>query len=101
MTDTKEERKRQEQLIDELLKDYKGPESFWGQSGLYAELKKKIIERTLNAEMDHHLGYTKHDPRVKTAAIPAMARAKRLLSLAKIRLNWPLRETVTAPLSRS
>ena len=57
------DRKTQEQLIDELLKDYSGPESFWGESGLYAQLKKKIIERTLNAEMDHHLGYTKHDPK--------------------------------------
>jgi putative transposase len=62
-----EQQKQQEQLIDELLKDYKGPESFWGQSGLYAELKKKIIERTLNAEMDHHLGYTKHDPKGKNS----------------------------------
>jgi transposase-like protein len=53
----------QEQLIDELLKDYKGPESFWGELGIFAQLKKKIIERTLDAEMDNHLGYTKHDPR--------------------------------------
>ncbi len=29
------DRKTQEQLIDELLKDYSGPESFWGESGLY------------------------------------------------------------------
>jgi putative transposase len=53
----------QEQLIDELLKDYKGPESFWGEFGLFAQLKKKIIERTLDAEMDNHLGYTKHNPK--------------------------------------
>jgi putative transposase len=53
----------QEQLIDELLKEYKGPESFWGEGGLFAELKKKIIERTLDAEMDDHLGYTRHDPK--------------------------------------
>jgi putative transposase len=53
----------QEQLIDELLKEYKGPESFWGETGIFAQLKKKIIERTLNAEMDNHLGYTKHDPK--------------------------------------
>lgn len=52
-----------EQLIDELLKDYKGPESFWGEFGLFAQLKKKIIERTLDAEMDNHLGYTKHNPK--------------------------------------
>lgn len=55
--------KTQEQLIDELLKEYKGPESFWGETGIFAQLKKKIIERTLDAEMDNHLGYTKHDPR--------------------------------------
>jgi putative transposase len=53
----------QEQLIDELLKDYKGPESFWGESGLFGQLKKKIIERSLDAEMDDHLGYTMHDPK--------------------------------------
>jgi transposase-like protein len=52
----------QEQLIDELIKDYQGPESFWGETGIFARLKKKIIERTLDVEMDHHLGYTKHDP---------------------------------------
>jgi transposase-like protein len=62
MADTKAERKRQEQLLDELLKDYTGPDSFWGETGLFSQLKKKIIERTLQAEMDHHLGYTKHDP---------------------------------------
>jgi putative transposase len=55
--------KTQEQLIDDLLKDYKGPETFWGETGLFAQLKKKIIERTLHAEMDTHLGYTKHDPK--------------------------------------
>jgi len=38
------DRKTQEQLIDKL-KDYKGPESFWGESGAFSPLKKKIIER--------------------------------------------------------
>jgi putative transposase len=51
----------QEQLIDELLRDYKGPESFGGESGLFGQLKKKIIERSLDAEMNHHLGYSRHD----------------------------------------
>jgi hypothetical protein len=52
-----DEQKRRDELIDELLKDYQGPESFWGQSGLFAQLKKRIIDRTLDAEMDNHLGY--------------------------------------------
>ena len=54
--------KDKQNLIDELLKDYEGPESFWGESGLFSQLKKQIIERTLDAEMDNHLGYSKHDP---------------------------------------
>ena len=49
--------KRKHELIDELLKDYDGPESFWGESGIFADLKKRIVERTLDAEMDDHLGY--------------------------------------------
>jgi len=31
--------KTQEQLIDELIKEYKGPESFWGKTGIFAQLK--------------------------------------------------------------
>jgi len=56
------EDKRKQELIDELLQDYDGPGSFWGESGLFAQLKKKIVERALDAEMDEHLGYRKHDP---------------------------------------
>ncbi len=54
---------QQQKLIDELLTDYDGPESFWGESGLFSQLKKQIIDRALDAEMDEHLGYSKHDPR--------------------------------------
>lgn len=57
-----QKQKQQHRLIDELLKDYDGPESFWGESGLFAQLKKQIVERALDAEMDDHLGYSKHDP---------------------------------------
>ena len=69
----------QEQLIDELLKDYKGPESFWGESGIFAQLKKKIIERTLDAEMDNHLGYTKHNPRGHNSGNSRNGRGKKTI----------------------
>jgi len=55
--------KRKQELIDELLTDYNGPELFWGESWLFAQLKKRIVERALDAEMDDHLGYRKHDPK--------------------------------------
>jgi len=32
-------------LIDELIKDYDGPDSFRGESGLFADLKKRIVNR--------------------------------------------------------
>jgi putative transposase len=69
--------KQKEQLIDELLKDYNGPESFWGESGLFAQLKKQIIERALDAEMDNHLGYTKHDPKGNNSGNSRNGRGKK------------------------
>lgn len=53
----------QDKLIDELLSDYDGPDSFWGKSGLFAQIKKRVVERALDAEMDEHLGYAKHNPK--------------------------------------
>ncbi len=50
------------QLLDELLKDYQKPEDILGESGLLMQFNKAIVERALNAELTHHLGYEKHDP---------------------------------------
>ena len=47
-------------LIDELLKDYKKPEDITGDNGLLKQLTKAILERALESEMTHELGYTKH-----------------------------------------
>ena len=69
--------KRKQELIDELLKDYDGPESFWGKSGLFAQLKKRIIERTLDVEMDNHLGYSKHDPKGNNSGNSRNGRGKK------------------------
>ena len=33
--------KRKQELIDELIKDYDGPDSFWGESGLFAPVQCK------------------------------------------------------------
>src|SRR5215510_9154011 len=50
------------ELIDNLLKDYKKPEDIIGEDGLLKQLTKAILERAMQAEMTEHLGYTKHDP---------------------------------------
>src|SRR3954452_10336321 len=48
--------------LDELLKEYKKPEDMLGPDGLLKQLTKALIERILEGEMTHHLGYEKHDP---------------------------------------
>jgi putative transposase len=50
------------ELIDKLLGDYKRPEDLIGEKGLLKELTRALVERALNAELTHHLGYEKHDP---------------------------------------
>jgi putative transposase len=50
------------ELVDELLKGYQKPEDIVGENGLLKRLTKAVLERALNAELTHHLGYEKHDP---------------------------------------
>jgi len=50
------------ELIDELLKDYQKPEDIIGEHGLLKRFVKAVLERAMNAELTHHLGYEKHDP---------------------------------------
>jgi transposase-like protein len=50
------------ELLDKLLADYKGPEDLIGEQGLLNQLTKALIERAMQAELTHHLGYEKHDP---------------------------------------
>ena len=50
------------ELIDELLKDYQKPEDVIGENGLLKQLTKALLERAMDAELTHHLGYEKSDP---------------------------------------
>ena len=50
-----------DELLDELLKDNAEPEDLLGKNGIIAQLKKRLIERAMEAEMDDHLGYKKHE----------------------------------------
>ena len=49
------------ELIDELIKGYEKPEDIIGENGLLKQLTKALLERAMNAELTHHLGYEKHD----------------------------------------
>lgn len=41
---------RHDALLDELLKDCRGPEDILGQHGLLKHLTKRLVERALEAE---------------------------------------------------
>ena len=45
------------EILDELLKGVDRPEDFFGNTGLMKELKIRLMERMLGAELTAHLGY--------------------------------------------
>ncbi len=47
-------------LLDELISQSGG--DLLGPTGLMKQLTKALLERMLEGEMSHHLGYEKHDP---------------------------------------
>lgn len=49
------------ELIDNLLKDYKKPEDLIGENGLLKQLTKQLLERAMAAELTEHVGYEKHE----------------------------------------
>jgi len=46
-----------DELIDQLLGEYRGPEQLTGPGGLINQLRKRLIERAAGAELEQHLGY--------------------------------------------
>jgi putative transposase len=48
------------ELIDKLLEGYEKPEDLVGKDGLLKQLTKALVERALNTELTHHLGYDKY-----------------------------------------
>src|SRR5437764_13693365 len=46
-----------DELIDQLLGEYEGPEQLTGSDGLINQLRKRLIERAAGAELEQHLGY--------------------------------------------
>src|SRR3954469_20883653 len=54
-----EDKTKLETALDELLAG-KSTEEIVGPNGLLKQLTKALVERAMNAEMSHHLGYEKH-----------------------------------------
>lgn len=94
-------------LLDDLLQDCQSHDDLLGQDGLIQQLTKALVERALQGELTHHLGYDKHAPEgnnsgnsrngttPKTIQGPRPSRANADNSRSKCRV------TVTASSSRS
>src|SRR5271170_7003136 len=51
-----------DEVIEELLQGYSSPQDLLGEEGLFKELKRRLLERALGAELTEHLGYERGDP---------------------------------------
>ena len=69
----------QDELLDELMKNYKKPEDLIGDSGLLKQLTKALIERAMKAEMTAHLGYEKHDAAGKKSGNSRNGKSKKTI----------------------
>jgi putative transposase len=56
-----------QEVLQELLKEYKNPEDLLGENGILKELTKALVESALGAEVTDHLGYEKHEAGQKTS----------------------------------
>src|SRR3989442_2088730 len=59
-----------DELIDQLLGEYQGPEQLTGPDGLINQLRRRLIERAAGAELEQHFGY-------RPGAEPAEGQANR------------------------
>jgi putative transposase len=49
-----------DEILEEILKEYKTPEDLIGKDGILKELTKRLIEKVMESELTHHLGYEKY-----------------------------------------
>jgi len=84
-----------DELVDELLKGYEKPEDIVGESGLLKQLTKAILERALEAELTHHLGYPKNSPEGKNTGNSRNGKSAKTLKTDQGEL------TITTPRDRN
>jgi putative transposase len=64
-------------LLDELREGCERPEDLLGDAGLMKELKIKLMERMLGAELTAHLGHEAGEMRRRTSRTGATALPRR------------------------
>lgn len=67
------------ELIDKLMEGYQKPEDLIGENGLLKQLTKAVVERAMNTELTHHLGYEKNDPKGRGKGNPRNGKSRKKL----------------------
>ena len=84
-----------DELLDQLLANYQNPEDLIGADGILKQLTKKLVERTLDAELTHPpwvtVSISRSATRLVTPATASAARSSRMSSA-----NYPSK-CVSAP----
>ena len=62
-----EQPKISDAVITELLSQV-NPQEIFSKDGLIAQLKKKLVERVMQSELDHELDYSKHSKQPKNTS---------------------------------
>jgi len=75
---------KQQALIDELLKDFKGDaKDLLGQHGLIKQITKRALESALEGELTDHLGYEPHAPTGKNSGNSRNGRSRKTVKTAE------------------
>ena len=89
------------EVLDELMKDYKGPDDFYGPDGLVKQLSKALIERAMQAELTEQIGYEKSEAGEKATGNRRNGKTSKTLRTLddKIAINTKINRYFTGKLS--
>ena len=68
-----------QELLANLLADYKKPEDLIGENGLLKQLTKLLVEKALDAELTEHLGHDRHESVANPAGNTRNGKSKKTL----------------------
>jgi len=88
------------EVLDELLKEYKGPDDFFGPDGLVKQLSKALIERAMQAELTGQIGYEKSEPGEKQTNNRRNGKSAKTLRTDQGPMEIEVPATVTENLNR-
>ncbi len=79
---------KQQALLDELLKDFKGDaKDLLGQHGLIKQITKRALESALEGEMTDHLGYEPNGPTGKNSGNSRNGRSRKTVKTGEGDVN--------------